>query len=111
MNKPQLICILALVLCSSGVFISTNAAADSSLAIRSLTNPDARELDQQNIAIGLFDAGIPSDTASHRQLRVFPEVRAVEARLLPFVLREILIESDQWGAVRVVPEKSPGESD
>ena len=59
--------------------------------------------------ISLFDAGIPSDASTHRQLRVFPEVRAVEARLLPFVLREILIESDQWGAVRVVPADRNGD--
>ncbi|MEM7084003.1 MAG: hypothetical protein AAF465_14840 [Pseudomonadota bacterium] len=63
----------------------------------------------QNISIALFDPGIPADPSTHRQLGVFPEVRKIEAQFLPFVLRELLEDSDQWGAVRVVPELAPGD--
>ncbi len=73
------------------------------------TAPAIQETRQQDISIVLFDPGIPEDTSTHRQLAVFPQVRAIEARFLPFVLREILMESDEWGAVRVVPHASPGD--
>lgn len=63
----------------------------------------------QDVSIALFDPGIPADRSVHRQLGVFPEVRKIEARFLPFVLREILEQSDSWGAVRVVPEVSDGD--
>ncbi|MFK8029054.1 MAG: hypothetical protein AB8G18_02350 [Gammaproteobacteria bacterium] len=89
-------------------FFSLASNAES-LAISSAGSPDTASARQQNISIGIFNPGIPSDTSLHRQLGVFPEVRGVEARLLPFVLREILMESDQWGAVRVVPSVSPGD--
>ena len=39
--------------------------------------------------------------------KVFPQVRAAEGEYLPFVLREALVESGHWGAVRVVPDLDP----
>ena len=39
--------------------------------------------------------------------KVFAPLRAAEADYLPFVLRETLVESGHWGAVRVVPEVDP----
>ncbi len=65
---------------------------------------DQRAIAQLNISIAVFDPGVPADPASHRRLQVFPRIREVEALFLPFVLREALVESGEWGAVRVVPE-------
>jgi hypothetical protein len=62
---------------------------------------DARAL---NVSIAVFDPGVPADRALHRDLRVFPRIRAIEARFLPFVLRDTLVGSGEWGAVRVVSE-------
>ena len=39
-----------------------------------------------------------------RDLQVFPRIRQIEAKLMPFLLRETLVESENWGAVRVVPK-------
>ena len=60
-----------------------------------------------DVSIVRFDPGIPADSSLHRELQVFPRIREIEAKLLPFVLRETLVESGEWGAVRVVPEADP----
>ena len=66
---------------------------------------DERRTSQLNVSIVVFDPGVPTDPSSHRRLQVFPRIREVEALFLPFVLRETLVESNEWGAVRVVPER------
>ncbi len=38
---------------------------------------------------------------------VFAEIRQNEAQYLPYVLRNTLIDSNHWGAVRVLPETDP----
>ena len=60
-----------------------------------------------NVSIIVFSPGIPADASTHRRLQVFPKIREFESRLLPFVLRETLIATQAWGAVRVVPEPDP----
>jgi hypothetical protein len=40
----------------------------------------------------------------HRAQQVFPRVREIEAMFLPFVLRDTLVKTNEWGAVRVVPQ-------
>ena len=62
----------------------------------------ARDAAALNVSISVFDPGIPDDRALHRDLKIFPRIRRVEARFLPFVLRETLVASGEWGAVRVV---------
>jgi hypothetical protein len=57
-----------------------------------------------NVTIPVFDPGIPDDPSLFREMQVFPRIRQIEARLMPFILRETLVESQQWGAVRVVTE-------
>jgi len=57
-----------------------------------------------NVSIAVFDPGIPADMSLHRDLQVFPQIREIEAMFLPFVLRETLVKTGEWGAVRVVPK-------
>ncbi len=59
---------------------------------------------QLNVSITAFDPGVPEDNSSHRDLQVFPKIREIESMFLPFVLRQTLVDSGDWGAVRVVPE-------
>ena len=54
-----------------------------------------------NVTIPVFDPGVPADPSVFRELAVFPRIREIEAKLLPFLLREALAETDEWGAVRV----------
>ena len=60
-----------------------------------------------NISIAVFDPGVPEDYSLHQDLDVFPKIRKIESLYLPFVLRQALVDSGDWGAVRVVPEKDP----
>ncbi len=55
-----------------------------------------------NVSISVFDPGVPDDRSLHRNLEIFPRIRAIEAHFLPFVLRETLVATGEWGAVRVV---------
>lgn len=65
---------------------------------------DDRDVSALNISVAIFDPGIPADRSLHRDLQVFPRVREIESLFLPFVLREALVDANEWGAVRVVPE-------
>lgn len=38
---------------------------------------------------------------------IFDEIRQTEVQYLPYLLRDTLLESDLWGAVRVLPEQDP----
>lgn len=78
---------------------SLEAGMDAGLAMS-----DARRATELNVSIVAFDAGIPTDVSSHRRLQVFPRIREVEALFLPFVLRDTMVNTEEWGAVRVVPE-------
>jgi hypothetical protein len=57
-----------------------------------------------NVSIVIFDPGVPEDRSVHRDLQIFPRIREIEARILPFVLRDTLAGTGEWGAVRVIPE-------
>lgn len=59
---------------------------------------------QLNISVTAFNDGVPEDFSQHRDLQVFPKIREIESMFLPFVLRQSLVDSGEWGAVRVVPE-------
>jgi hypothetical protein len=56
-----------------------------------------------NVSILVFDPGVPEDRASLRDLDIFPRIRKIEALLMPFKLRESLVDAGDWGAVRVEP--------
>ncbi len=73
---------------------SANTPAETDVA----ANADAA----LNVTIPVFDPGVPADPSVFRELQVFPRIREIEAKLLPFLLRETLVDSGRWGAVRVV---------
>ena len=86
----------ALVIAASSPY----AMAQSSTNLVAATS-DGAEL---NVTIPVFDPGIPDDPSVYRDMQVFPRIREIEAKLMPFLLRETLVESQQWGAVRVAIE-------
>ncbi len=61
-----------------------------------------------NVSIAVFDPGVPADRSLHRDLQIFPRIRSIESLFLPFVLRETLAATGNFGAVRVVPEPEAG---
>ena len=91
--KPLLVRLRTLVL----IVISVGAGTQVAQAAAAL-----------NVSIAVFNPGVPSDQALHRDLGIFPRIREIEAMLLPFALREALAETGDWGAVRVVPGTDAG---
>jgi hypothetical protein len=68
---------------------------------------DPDELRALDVGVVLFDPGIPKDEGSHTKLGIFPGIRRAEARYLPYALRQTLVDTNLWGAVRVLPKDAP----
>lgn len=98
--------------CGAGTNTSRPQPAVETLLPRVVVEPvellqaAAAPPEDQALDVGLvvFDPGLPEDENRGRELGIFPEVRNAEARFLPYALREVLVESQQWGAVRVLPD-------
>lgn len=56
-----------------------------------------------DIAIPVFDPGIPEDQDNWEKKGIFPELRRAEARHMAVRLADTLSESGRWDVVRVVP--------
>jgi hypothetical protein len=86
------------------VALSTQtAAAQEESSASAISAGVSRSAPELNVSIAVFDPGIPEDASTHRRLQVYPRIREIEALYLPFVLRETLVNANEWGAVRVVP--------
>ncbi|MEH6588253.1 MAG: hypothetical protein V7720_16995 [Halioglobus sp.] len=57
-----------------------------------------------DVGVVIFNPGIPEDKSTHTELEIFPRIREAEAQYLPVTLRRELVDSGEWGVVRVVPE-------
>ena len=64
-----------------------------------------REEDMLDVGLVIFDPGIPIDQSSHSKLGIFPEIRKAEAQFMPVLLRQVLLASNAWGVVRVLPDE------
>ena len=60
-----------------------------------------------DIGIEVFDNIINPEDYQVFGEWVFEEIRENEIHYLPYVLRQTLLESNQWGAVRVLPQPDP----
>ncbi len=59
-----------------------------------------------DVGIVVFDPGIPEDPSTHSRQGIFPEIRKAEARYQSVLMRDVLVASNQWGAVRVLPHET-----
>jgi hypothetical protein len=57
-----------------------------------------------DVGLLVFDPGIPADESTHSKLGIFPHIRKAESRFMPVILRGVLMVSQEWGAVRVLPD-------
>ena len=57
-----------------------------------------------DVGVVIFDPGIPEDRSTHSRLGIFPEIRKSEAKYMAVLLRQVLMDSGEWGVVRVLPE-------
>ena len=75
-----------------------------SLQQADVTPSEVRLLD---VAVQVFENRAHEDTGGEFGELVFDEIRDNETRYLPYVLRNTLIDSNQWGSVRVLPRPDP----
>ncbi|MDX1571432.1 MAG: hypothetical protein R3200_13180 [Xanthomonadales bacterium] len=95
----------ALILLLAGCTSHTITRVDSVEVIRAERELPAEAL--LDVGIAVFDPGIPDYQDPRDDDPVFPEVRKAEARYIPYQLRRTLEQTNQWGAVRVLPEADP----
>lgn len=92
--------IASVVACSSTQIIRSN----STPALQSETYiPEDQLLD---IGIAVFSPGIPEEIADQEKSGIVPDVRLAESRYMPFLLKDTLEQTGNWGAVRVTPADS-----
>ncbi|MEM1435855.1 MAG: hypothetical protein AAGG11_17475 [Pseudomonadota bacterium] len=73
-----------------------------------LTPPDQFEGEQDealllDIGIAVFDANVPEDYDERIEQLIQPEVRRAEINFMPYVTKNLLQSTGNWGAVRVTP--------
>jgi len=99
---PSLItfCALAVFLaaCNSQQVFHANAPP----AISAERPPTEQRL--LDVAIEVFDPGLPETGESGKNSERYREIRRAEARYLPYTLKKTLDHGGQWGAVRLVPD-------
>ena len=56
-----------------------------------------------DVGVSIFDANVPEDYDDQIAELIQPEVRRAEASYMPYVAKNLLQSTGNWGAVRVVP--------
>ena len=64
--------------------------------------------DYLDVSISAFDMNLPADKKTQSELDIYPAVRKAEVRYIPAFLQLRLVESDRWGAVRLLPSDDVG---
>lgn len=82
-----------------------NAPTTVELQINAAEHNPAQALE---IGLVVFHPGFDGDSGEARKQGIFPEIREAEASYLPYALRRTLVDSNHWGAVRVLPTVSSG---
>lgn len=75
-----------------------------SLLIANEEPAEARALD---IGVQVFTSQAGEDAVARTGAEIFSQIRKTETQYLPVALRSTLLESKQWGIVRVLPEADP----
>ena len=73
--------------------------------VEAVTEPAS--VQQLDIGVRVFDNRSSNQFAADGAVSVFTRIREIESHYLPVLLRNTLVESGHWGAVRVLPEADP----
>lgn len=111
--KRLRVALLIVALASLLPWLTASAAPAESVPLPPAVGPVAlvtlitpEEESTLDVGMAIFDPGIPEDAATHSKLGVFPEIRKAESRYMPALLRQVLVGSNAWGVVRVMPQQS-----
>ena len=95
---------MALLLLLTGCVTQTVRTVDLTPPRQSSGNLSEEEL--LDVGVALFDPNVPEDYDTQIDQLIQPEIRLAEARYMPFVAKNMLQSTGNWGAVRVVPRRS-----
>ena len=59
-----------------------------------------------DIGIAVFDPNVPKDYDERTERIILPEIRQAESQYMPYLTKNLLQSTGNWGAVRVVPRPS-----
>ena len=98
-----------LILLSS--LFALTACVTQTVRVVDLTPPQQGSLVQNedlllDIGISVFDPNVPEDYDEQVENLVMPEIRQAESQYFPYVSKNVLESTGNWGAVRVVPRTS-----
>lgn len=97
----RLLGLLLLTSLASGCVSQTVKRVDTTPARQAMeVIPEAMLLD---VGIHLFDPNVPEEWRDRERDGILPEVRRAEVRYMPFILKDTLEGTGNWGAVRVIP--------
>lgn len=110
-TNARVVCLLAaafvLASCGSGPVQEPNRfTTDAPVELRRATD-DPQEDRMLNVSIGVFDVQQQNTGPAEVGDWIFQEILDIESQYLPVVLRNTLVESNYWGAVRVLPRSDP----
>mgnify|MGYP005845009317 CR=1 FL=1 len=105
-HVKSLTTLLALVLLLSACASGPGSREQQPLTPLQQASTELPEADVMNVNIVTFDADIPTGDDPQIEL-IYRDIRAAEARYIPYQLRQTLVASGQWGDVRVIPESMP----
>ncbi len=100
--EPSLrLSLLGLLLLATGCVSTTVVDVSAKPAIKALEEMSEDEL--VDIGITLFDPNVPEDPKEASKKFINREVRNAEAAYVPYQLRKVLEQTENWGAVRLIP--------
>ena len=94
------------VMAAIAVIALATGCASHTVRVVDMTPPEQLLLPEDmllDVGIAVFDANVPVAFDDQIAQNIAPEVRRAEANFMPYVAKNLLQSTGNWGAVRVVP--------
>ena len=90
------------------LIVNLSACSTQTVRIVDMTPPeqlleDLPEAELLDVGIAIFDANVPESYDDRIEQIISPEIRRAEAQYIPYIAKNLIQSSGNWGAVRVVP--------
>lgn len=93
--------LLTMIGCGAGCVSTTVVDVTAKPAIKAAETLSEEQL--MDIGITLFDPNVPEDPKEASKRFINRDVRRAEAAFVPYQLRKVLEDTENWGAVRLIP--------
>ncbi|MEO1575243.1 MAG: hypothetical protein AAFU65_09825 [Pseudomonadota bacterium] len=89
-----------------GTGCTTTTVIDASSVPAKSVGAEFSEEQLLDIGVALFDEGLAPNEKYLEQEMISPDIRRAESRYLAYNLRDTLEQTENWGAVRIMPRES-----